>query len=99
MITWNDVPASAKMSAVVLSGLLGLMGYLTTYQTDAEAQAYQQQNAEQTAMFRIQLIENQLSQYRYQLLSSELSQQQREWILTEIRRLENEIECIRRGQC
>jgi hypothetical protein len=60
---------------------------------------YQTDNAEQTALFRIQLIENQISQYRYQLLSGELSPEQREWIIAEIRKLESEISCIRAGQC
>ncbi len=99
MMTWNDIPASAKMTAVTVSCVLGMMGYLTTYQTDAEAQAYQAQASEQTALFRIQLIENQISLYRYQLLSNSLTPEQREWILAEIRKLETEINCIRAGQC
>ena len=99
MIFWKDIPDAVKLTGAVLIAWGGLTAYLTSYQTDAEAQAYQSQNAEQIALFRVQQIEAMIAQYRYQLLSTELTPAQREWILTEIRRLEGEINCIRNGTC
>ena len=99
MTKWDDIPAALKMTGGALVGVMAMMAYLTTYQSDAEAQQYQQQSQQQIALFRVQDLENQIAQYRYQLLSSELTPQQREWIQTEIQRLERDIACIRNGTC
>jgi len=99
MLKWDDIPAAIKLTSGAVAGVLMFLAYMTTYQTDVEAQTYQQQDAQQTALFRIQLIENQIAQYRYQLLSGGLTPDQRQWILAEITRLEGEIGCIRSGQC
>ena len=98
-LRWDDIPVAVKMTSGAVIAVLTFLAYMTTYQTDVEAQQYQQQDAQQTALFRIQLIENQIAQYRYQLLSGGLTVDQRDWILAEIDRLENEIECIRGGRC
>lgn len=96
---WDDIPVSAKMTAAVVAGVLSVMGYLSTYQTDAEAQQYQQQHNSQLINVRVQQIEQLISQYRYQLLSANLTPAQREWLLQEIARLEGEKKCIRAGTC
>ena len=88
-----------KIGSSGLAVTLGLMAYLTTYQTDIEAQAYQSENAQQMVLFRVQQIEAMLAQYRYQLLSGDLTPEQREWINAEIARLNAEIVCIRAGSC
>ena len=94
---WSDIPTSAKMTAAVVTGVIAVMGYLSTYQTDAEAQAYQQQHQTEIARFRVQQLEQQIAQYRYQLLSADLTPQQREWITAEIERLEALKRCINSG--
>jgi len=99
MIKWGDIPAAAKMSAAAVVGVMGILGYLTTYQTDAEAMQYQKQHGQQLVLVRIQNIENQISQYRYQLLSTKLSAEQRQWINDEIDKLNEVIKCIRNGTC
>jgi len=87
------------MSATAVVAVMGILGYLTTYQSDAEAQNYQQAHNQQLALIRVQEIETQTAQYRYQLLSNQLTPEQRDWIITEIRRLEALIACIRAGTC
>ena len=87
------------MSATAVVAVMGILGYLTTYQSDAEAQNYQQAHNQQLALIRVQEIETQTAQYRYQLLSNQLTPEQRNWIVTEIRRLEALIACIRSGTC
>ena len=87
------------MSATAVVAVMGILGYLTTYQSDAEAQNYQQAHNQQLALIRVQEIETQTAQYRYQLLSNQLTPEQRNWIVTEIRRLEALIACIRAGTC
>ena len=99
MIKWADIPTAAKMSATAVVAVMGILGYLTTYQSDAEAQNYQQAHNQQLALIRVQEIETQTAQYRYQLLSNQLTPEQRNWIVTEIRRLEALIACIRAGTC
>jgi len=99
LIKWADIPAAAKMTVATVMAVMGILGYLTTYQTDVEAQAYQQAHNQQLALIRVQEIETQTAQYRYQLLSNQLTLEQRNWIITEIRRLEALIACIRAGTC
>ena len=99
MIKWADIPTAAKMSATAVVAVMGILGYLTTYQSDVEAQAYQQAHNQQLALIRVQEIETQIRQYQYQLLSSQLTPAQRDWIINEIRRLEALIACIRVGTC
>lgn len=96
---WSDIPDSIKLSMTIIACVFGVVGYLTTFQTDAEAQAYQQQHAQELSRVRIQMIEQRIQEYRYQLLSSKLSPEQRAWIYKELERLEKQIECIRAGTC
>ena len=96
---WSDIPDTAKLSAVVVSGVLAIMGYLTTYQSDAEAQQYQVQHHSELVAVRIQNLEATIAGYRYQLLSTELTPAQREWIVQEIKKLDDLLACIRAGQC
>jgi len=96
---WADIPLAAKMAVTSVAVIVGIMGYLTTYQTDAEAQQYQKQHGEQLSLSRVQQLEVIIEQYRYQLLSADLSAAQREWIVDEINRLNKQIACIRAGTC
>lgn len=96
---WSDIPVAAKMAVAAVGACMSVVVYLTTFQTDAEAQQYQQQHQSELVRFRVQQIENQISQYRYQLLSSQLNPAQREWILQEISKLQKLIDCIRAGRC
>jgi uncharacterized small protein (DUF1192 family) len=96
---WDDIPVAVKMTSGAVAAVLMFFAYMTTYQTDVEAQAYQNENAQQLVLFRVQQIEAMIAQYRYQLLSAELTDEQREWIKDEIERLTNEINCIHARQC
>lgn len=96
---WSDIPASAKLAALIVTYIMLMLGYLATYQTDAEAQAYQQQHQSELINFRVQQVEQRIQDYRYQLLSSRLSPEQREWIYAELKRLEEQKKCIREGAC
>ena len=99
MISLKDIPAAWKFGTGGLAAVLTMMAYLSTYQTDLEAQQYQQYANSQVAQLRVQQAEQQIAGYRYQLLSAILTPQQREWILKEIERLEVQIACIRAGTC
>lgn len=99
MKVWDDIPVALKMAVATVAVVMSAVAYLSTYQTDLEAQEYQQYNNQQISLFRVQQIEAMIAQYRYDLLSSKLSPEQREWILAEIRRLEEQIACIREGTC
>lgn len=99
MITWGDIPVSAKMAGGIVAAVFAVLAYLSSYQTDAEAQAYQQQHESQLINVRVQQIEQLISQYRYQLLSSNLSPAQREWLLQEIARLEAQKRCVIERKC
>ena len=99
MIRWDDIPAAVKLTGAVLVAWGGLTAWLTTYQTDAEAQQYQQQTNGQLVLFRVQQIEALIAQYRYKLLSENLSPEQRQWIAAEIARLEDTIRCVRAQTC
>jgi hypothetical protein len=96
---WADIPDSVKLAATLVGGIMFMLGYLTTYQTDAEAQAYQDANAYAISQFRVQEIETQIAAYRFQLLSADLTPEERAWILQEIERLTAKITCIQQGQC
>ena len=96
---WNDIPDAMKMTAAAVVVITGFIGYLTTFQTDVEAQQYQQSHQQELSRFRIQQIEQRISELRYQLLSSNLNPNQQRWINDEIRRLEAQIQCIRNGKC
>ena len=99
MIFWKDIPNAVKIGTAGVMACMAFVGYLSTYQTDVEAQDYQQYNNAQIAQLRIQQADEQIAGYRYQLLSSDLTPVQREWILAEIHRLETQIACIRAGEC
>jgi hypothetical protein len=92
MIFWKDIPVAVKLGIGGVMTCMALVGYLSTYQTDVEAQNYQQYNNKQVALFRVQQAEE-------QILSGDLTAAQREWILAEIHRLEVQIACIRNGTC
>ena len=96
---WSDIPDAAKISVGVVVGVVAVMGYLTTYQTDLEADDYRNQHQSELVNIRVQQIEQNISGYRYQLLSTQLTPAQREWILLEIRRLEDLLNCIRERNC
>lgn len=96
---WTRIPDLVKFSSVVIGACLGMMGYLTTYQSDAEAQTYQVQHGQQLANVRVDQIEQTIAAYRYKLLTENLTPQQREWIQKEIQRLEDKKKCIRDGTC
>jgi len=98
-VKWSDIPASAKLAALIVTYIMVMLGYLATYQTDAEAQAYQQKHQSELINFRVQQVEQRIQDYRYQLLSSKLSAEQREWIQAELKRLEEQKKCIRAGTC
>ena len=99
MITWNDIPASAKLSAGVVVAVFSLMGYLTTYQTDVEAQTYQLQHESELVRNRVSEIERDISSLRYRLLSEKLSDEQRQFLDGEVQRLEAEKQCIIERKC
>ena len=96
---WDDIPVAAKMTAGAVAAVLSSLAYLSSYQTDAEAQAWQQQHESQLINVRVQQIEQLISQYRYQLLSGTLSPAQREWLLQEIARLEAQKKCVIERKC
>ena len=96
---WDDIPTAAKMPTSIVIVIMSLLAYMSTYQTKAEAQSYQNENAQQLVLFRVQQIETVIAGYRYRLLSEKLSDEQREWLKDEIDRLEREIKCIQEGKC
>jgi len=99
MIKWSDIPTAAKLSSVVVVGVFSMMGYLTTYQSDAEAQQYQEQHQSELKSIRVQQIEETISNYRLQLLGKGLTEAQRDWIAQEIIKLTNLVKCIRDMKC
>lgn len=91
-----------KQAAAIVSiaTALGLAAFAYSYfQTDAEAQAYQQKHQSELINFRVQQVEQRIADYRYRLLSTKLTPEQREWIYAELRRLEEQKKCIREGKC
>lgn len=96
---WKDIPLALKMTAASVIAIVAIMGYLSTYQTDAEASEYQQKHQSELVAIRIDQLEERISQYRFQLLSGNLTPDQRRWIEDQIKKLEEQIKCIRKGEC
>ncbi len=96
---WTDIPLSAKMTAASVVVIMSAIAYLSTYQTDVEAQQYRQYHQGELVRFREQQVQEQIDQYRFQLLSGGLSAEQRAWIEAKIRELESFKACIRRREC
>lgn len=97
---WSEIPDAVKLAMAIVTVAAGAAGYaFSTFQTVEAFQQYQQQHGEQLTLFRVQQIEDQIAQYRYQLLSVALTDSQRKWIEDEIKRLEEKIKCIRKGEC
>ena len=99
-MTLSDSMQALSKTLLALAAIFGVsFGAVNYFQTDAEAQAYQQQHQSELVRFRIQQLEQQISQIRYQLLSSKLAPEQREWLIQELKRLEDMKKCILAGQC
>ena len=97
---WSDVPATWQNTVIVCAAIAAVMGFgFRTFQTIEAAEYQQQSQAQEFRSWRESDIDAQIAQYRYQLLSTQLTAAQREWILAEIRRLEEQLKCIRAGQC
>jgi len=99
MIKLADIPVAWKMGTGGLAVVLAVMAYLTTYETRADAQAYQLGHASELVRARVSEIERVIADKNYRLLSERLSEEQRAFLEKEVARLEAEKQCIIDRKC
>jgi len=99
-VKWSDIPVAAKMATASVVVIFSVLAFLfTTFQTDAEAAQYQQQNTQEISRFRVQNLEAQIEELRYKIKFTKPPPDEAEWMREQIERLEKKIECIRAGEC
>lgn len=96
---WADIPVVVKAGVACIVATMAFVGYMSTYQTDAEAGQYREQHGQELQRVRIQQVEDRIAEYEYRLLSQNLNPQEREWLQRQIKKLEAQKECIRNGKC
>lgn len=85
---WADIPVAAKMATASVVVIMSVLGYLTTFQTDAEAAEMERRVSKQLDQIRIDDLEAQISLYEFQKLSDDLSPAKVEWLDRQIEKLE-----------
>lgn len=85
---WADIPMAAKMTTAAVVTIMSVVGYLSTFQTEAEAAEMEQRISKELKNIRIDEIENQIDLYEFQKLNEDLSQAKVEWLDKQIDKLE-----------
>lgn len=85
---WSDIPTAAKMATSSVVVIMAAVGYLTTFQTDAEAAEMEQRVTKKLDQIRIDDLEAQIALYEFQKLSDDLSPPKIEWLDKQIEKLE-----------
>ena len=96
---WKSIPDTIKMTAGAVVGIVAIMGYLTMYQTDAEAMEAEHRIYQKLDDTRIEVNEQKIKDYEFNLLAPDLTPPQKDWIDRQIKSLKEKNDCIRRKEC
>ena len=96
---FSDIPASFKMTVASVAVIMATLGFLfTTFQTDAEAMEYQQQNTQEIVRFRIQSLEKEIREYEEKIQWTNPPADQKLYLEKKVKELKAQIELIREGK-
>ena len=96
---FSDIPASFKLQMVSVAVIMSTLTFLfTTFQTDAEAAQYQQQNTREVQRFRIQSLEKDIREYEEKIQWTKPPTDQKIYMEKKVEELKAQIKLIREGK-
>jgi peptidoglycan hydrolase CwlO-like protein len=98
-VKFSDIPTSIKMTVASVAVIMTAVTFLyTTFQTDAEAAQYQEQNTQEIVRFRVQDLEKQIRELEYKMEFTSPPVKEKLWMQKNIEKLKGEIEKIQEGR-
>jgi peptidoglycan hydrolase CwlO-like protein len=98
-VKFSDIPTSIKMTVASVAVIMTAVTFLyTTFQTDAEAAQYQEQNTQEIVRFRVQDLEKQIRELEYKLEFTSPPPKEKAWMQKNIDKLKEDIDKIEAGK-